>query len=86
MDETLKMARRRSAEQKTKAQARQRLATLIHETNGVKLETNVERVVGKMAHTKTRCSCPLCGNPRRYSKGSYRQTLVERKQRLKSPE
>lgn len=24
------------------------------------------RATGRLAHTRTLCSCPMCGNPRRY--------------------
>ena len=29
-----------------------------------------------------RCSCPGCGNPRKYTKGDYKLTLAERKNKL----
>lgn len=35
--------------------------------------------VGVMSKSKKICSCPVCGNPRKYAKGKERYTIQERK-------
>jgi hypothetical protein len=34
------------------------------------------RLIGRLAHTRTICSCPMCGNPRRHFKIKTRQELL----------
>ena len=82
MDKTPKKARRIEAELRLKARALRRLRTSLEALRQPIRPIDVAKTVGKMAHTKTPCSCPMCGNPRRHAKGTNRETLAESKARL----
>lgn len=44
-------------------------------------EAERRRVFGSYRKTKSPCSCPACGSPRRYRKGKERLTMAERRAR-----
>ena len=82
MGNTPKRIRRIEAELRMKARALRRLKPQLESAIQPLRPIAVERTVGKMARTKTPCSCPKCGNPRRYAKGANRETLAEQRSRL----
>lgn len=82
MNEAKPKVRRRDAEQKAKARAIRRLAPLIRSPGQPLRLIDFARVAGKLACTPTPCSCPKCGNRRRYAKGANCETLAETKARL----
>jgi hypothetical protein len=70
-------ARRRLRALRCKVRARSRLR---HSAESIGDYSPVtDRVVGIRARTPAACSCSMCGNPRRFGKGTEAKTRQERK-------
>ena len=82
MEKAPQKARRIEAELRMKTRALRRLKPQLESAIQPLRPIAVERTVGKMARTRTPCSCAMCGNPRRHAKGVERETLAERRERL----
>lgn len=83
MDDQLKRANRRAAQCKAKARALRRYIYQVGRSLQPLQPPCTERMAGKLAHTRTPCSCPQCGNPRKYSKENSLLTMVENRQLLR---
>lgn len=88
MEEDAKKANRRKTEAKQKAIALKRLKSRLEvdRRQPPPQPVDLRRTVGIMAHTRTLCSCPMCGNYRKYGKGKGKLTVAECKARLKEKE
>lgn len=86
MDDKTKKARRIDAELRLKARALRRLAPQIDSPIQPLHPIIVDRAVGKLSRTPTPCSCAMCGSRRKYHKGKERESMAERKARLKEKE
>jgi hypothetical protein len=65
----------------SRAERRAQVVRMKHRTRGYYgWPTDDPAELGKRAYTPARCSCWMCGNPRRALKGMERFTLRERRQ------
>ena len=82
MDKTPNKARRIEAELRLKARALRRLRPSLEAPRQPMRPIEFAKTAGKLAQTRTPCSCAMCGNPRRHAKGANRETLAESRARL----
>ena len=82
MDDKKKKERRIEADLRKKKGAQSRVAASLkrqRRRQPPKNPINPAILASRLARTPTPCSCPMCGNPRKFAKGAERMTYAEAK-------